>query len=311
MSNSTAQNELKSLIKGLSDDDLIWLLHVKNKDQIEYNDRTKISDDDELLIKNNIQDLNALQDINEIKSIVYNYAKNFSDYDIEKFINQINYFKSRLEIRSIKFSKYKSDERLLNIALNSIMDKNKRYPIDTRVLDINNPYVRFLYVIYTHSEYYRNPDKIARIEEKYSTIQTKNELHFKKQDSTEFYRWAKNYMDNDLENARRFNSKNFKPINDPDFKIAVNSIFDNLLLIDKLQYQALKDKLSNAWYQKTYRKNNKGKKYYFFLKDKTDDALNMLAKKYNISTVDIIERLINECYVKECLDSSGNPQYNL
>ena len=152
---------------------------------------------------------------------------------------------------------------------------------------------------------------LNNIEERFSTILAKNELHFKSFDSNDFYLWAKNYMDQDSENARFYNSRDYTPVIPQDYKIVVNAIFDVLLDTNPHIYKALRDKLSNAWYQKKYRQKNKGKKaHHYVLQKNTLIALESLASKRKLTHEKIIENLINEHYVKECADpNSGDSLY--
>ena len=108
----------------------------------------------------------------------------------------------------------------------------------------------------------------------------------------------------------KYHSTAYTPITDEEYRTTVNIIFDKLFDENEDIYAALKDKLANAWYQKKYRQKNKGKKpHYYALSKKTIESLHILAFKRNMSEEQIIENLINEFYVKECADISGNSLY--
>lgn len=99
----------------------------------------------------------------------------------------------------------------------------------------------------------------------YSQIVLEKPLHFKKYDHIDFYRWVIQYLKDDRNLSRAFNLREYHPIQDSDFKDTALSIFDKIYDEDINAYCVLKDKISNAWYQKAYRQKNKGKKHYYFL----------------------------------------------
>ena len=108
----------------------------------------------------------------------------------------------------------------------------------------------------------------------------------------------------------KYHSTIYAPITDDEYKTTVNIIFDKLFDENEDIYAALKDKLSNAWYQKKYRQKNKGKKpHYYALSKKAKEALHILALKRNLKEEEVIENLINEFYVKECVDALGETLY--
>lgn len=117
-------------------------------------------------------------------------------------------------------------------------------------------------------------------------------------------------MDQDQDNYRKFNNSLITPIEDSDFSIVVNSIFDRMYIENTHTYSALKDKLANAWYQKIYRAKNKGKAHRYFLTDKALESLKVLSLKYDKSEEKMIEHLINKCFVEECADYSGQSMYS-
>ena len=100
------------------------------------------------------------------------------------------------------------------------------------------------------------------------------------------------------------------PLNPKEYSIVVNAIFDNLFAIDNNIYRALKDKLSNAAYQKLPQEN-KGRKHHYYLTDKALRSLEILAEKHGMTKEKMIESLVNERYTKECMDFNGNDLYSL
>ncbi|MBJ9425843.1 hypothetical protein [Acinetobacter seifertii] len=307
MYQSSAHKELKLYLKQLSDEDMIWVLHVMNKDHEEHDIERDINDMDPALVRLDIKTLNTMTNTDEIRSRVINSYEEIREGFINHFIDTLKDFQSTLKIRGRDLSKYKSNKRLLYFVLNQINHKEVRY---NTFRDIHNEYFRFLYTIFMLPNYYESNRPLDDMEASFSKIISKKPLHFKSFDSDEFYPWAKTYMDQDRENARVFNSTSYNPLNAKECSIVVNAIFDNLLAIDSNTYRALKDKLSNASYQKNYRKKNKGRKHHYYLTDKALHCLNILAKKHDVAEEKMIESLINERYAKECMDINGNHLYS-
>ncbi|XZW51133.1 hypothetical protein ACT4VW_02665 [Acinetobacter baumannii] len=308
MYQSSAHKELKLYLKQLSDEDMIWVLHVMNKDHEEHDIERDINDMDPALVRLDIKTLNTMTNTDEIRSRVINSYEEIREGFINHFIDTLKDFQSTLKIRGRDLSKYKADKRLLYFVLNQINHKEDRY---NTFRDIHNEYFRFLYTIFILPNYYESNRTLDDLEASFSKIISKKPLHFKSFDSDEFYLWAKTYMDQDRENAKVLNSTSYTPLSPKEYSIVVNAIFDNLLAIDNNIYRALKDKLSNAAYQKNYRKKNKGRKHHYYLTDKAHRCLEILSEKHNITEEKMIEDLINERYTKECMDMNGNHLYTL
>ncbi|HEM6824600.1 TPA: hypothetical protein ACIFCQ_002739 [Acinetobacter baumannii] len=304
----SAHKELKLYLKQLSDEDMIWVLHVMNKDHEEHDLGRNIDDMDSALVRLDIKTLNTLNNTDEIRSKVINSYEEIREEFINHFIDILKDFQSTLKIRGRDLTKYKSNKRLLYFVLNQINHKEDQY---NTFRDIHNEYFRFLYTIFMLPNYYDTNRTLDDLEASFSKIISKKPLHFKSFDSDEFYLWAKTYMDQDRENAKVLNSTSYKPLNAKECSIVVNAIFDNLLAIDSNIYRALKDKLSNASYQKHYRKKNKRRKHHYYLTDKALRCLEILATKKGMTTEKMIESLVNEHYTKECMDSNGNDLYSL
>ncbi|MDC4584464.1 hypothetical protein OW666_16200 [Acinetobacter baumannii] len=308
MYQSSAHKELKQTVKQFSDEDMIWVLHVMNKDHEEHYLGRNIDDMDSALVRLDIKTLNTMTNMDEIRIKVINSYEEIKEGSINHFIGTLKDFQSTLKIRGRDLSKYKSNKRLLYFVLNQINHKEGQY---NTFRDIQNEYFRFLYTIFMLPNYYDTNRTLDDLEASFSKIISKKPLHFKSFDSDEFYLWAKTYMDQDRENAKVLNSTSYTPLSPKEYSIVVNAIFDNLLAIDNNIYRALKDKLSNAAYQKNYRKKNKGRKHHYYLTDKAHRCLEILSEKHNITEEKMIEDLINERYTKECMDMNGNHLYTL
>ncbi|ENU25270.1 hypothetical protein F993_00044 [Acinetobacter proteolyticus] len=309
MNSMNHRNELIKLVKELSSEDMVWILHVLNKDKLICKLKSDdIEDDDIELIEMDIEKLNSSKNLNEIKLNLTREISNFHEDLAADLIHYFNEYKDLLSIRGRDISQYQSNNRLLIFTLNEIKIRDRE--ISKLINSISNPYIRFLYIIFIFREYYRNNRELDYIEKTYAQLMTEKSLHFKKYDHVAFYKWAKNYMDEDQDNYRKFNNSLITPIEDSDFSIVVNSIFDRMYIENPHVYSALKDKLANAWYQKIYRTKNKGKAHRYFLTDKALESLKVLSLKYDKSEEKMIEHLINKCFVEECADYSGQSMYS-
>lgn len=298
MSYTSRNDDLIKLVKELNTEDSVWLLHVINKDAIEFESRMDIEDEhDPQLMDKDIDKLNSIKDLNELKSHLIYELKDKTETTSEIFMDLINSYKESLMIRSRDFSKYKTDRRLLNFALYKISFDN--CDIYRQNQSISNTYVRFLYIIFTYRKYYRNSRELERIERKHSEIISAKSLHFKNYDHPEFYKWAKTYIDKNTSDFRDFNQIEFTPLQDADFGIWVNSIFDIMYYANQHAYINLKKKLSSAWYQKSYQKNRKGREHHYFLTDEAKKLLKILAAKHKKTEDRMIEHLINKCAIEE------------
>jgi hypothetical protein len=306
MYKNTPHKALKQFINQCSDADMIWVLHVMNREIEERHTRTKINDRDEALIQLDIKTLNTLNNTTEIKNMVIDTYNHINEREVDDFTHSLKRLQSKLSIRARDLIKYKENKRLLYFALNRFFNNTRRY---NNFTEIHNEYFRFLYMIFMFPRYYESNEFLDNLDADFSDILSKKSLHFKKADSDEFYQWAKLYMDREIKNDKVYDSQRYKPLTPEDYRIIVNSIFDSLLDGDALIYKAIKDQISNAWYQKSYRVRNKGREHYYFLTEKTLQCLEILTKKHNVTQEKMIEGLINERYAIECMDSLGNHLY--
>lgn len=309
MNTSASYTQLVKLVKTLSTDDYVWLLHVINKDELEFNLRDDVDDLNSDLIYNDIDSLNTFNNIQEIKESVLNKCKDLNEREILNIIDSINYYMESLIHRSLDLSNYKSNPRLLNFAIYRFTSRVSDISKDIRT--IKNNYIQFLYLISVYNTGNRAIRKLDCIEKDFSQITTNKPLHFKNNDTVEFYRWALKYMNEDRKIAREFDIKQYNPIQDNDFKITVLSILDQICDTDENTYLVLKDKLSNAWYQKTYRKLNKGRKHHYFFTDRTFDCLKIIAEMNNTNEERTLDKLINEYFAQHCKYQNGESKYSL
>lgn len=308
MYQGTAHKELKLFIKESTDEDMIWILHVMNKDQEEYRNNYRLNGTEDYLLQLDIRTLNTINNTDEIKNRISDTYNHLNEREIYNFVSSLKCFRDTLIIRGRNLDEYKKNKRLLYFTLNSISENEYQY---NTFKEIKNEYFRLLYTIFMLPRYYDSNRSLDNINAHFSDILSKKPLHFKKFNNDDFYRWAKSYMDQDRENSRVHNSLNYSPINAEEYSLVINAIFDSLLNKDTNIYKAIKDKISNAWHQKIFREKNKGRKHHYYLTDKTLECLEILAEKHNVTKEKIIEKLINDRYAKECMDINDNHLYSL
>lgn len=305
MSNIEEINQLRSALKQLNESDLVPALCLMEMDIESNSFRDFQKEMDRKLIRPFIQRLNTIKVLSEIRQIILDYYSTQEWDYIDDYLRELETLKSLLKNRGRDISKYQSNPRLLAFTLHYYEKQFRRG--DSIINDINNHFFRFLFIIFCHPDYSQSTVELNIIEEKFSQLTNSHLIHFVKNDTIDFYRWAKNYMDDHNE---KYHSTAYTPITDEEYRTTVNIIFDKLFDENEDIYAALKDRLSNAWYQKKYRQKNKGKKpHYYALSKKTIESLHILAFKRNMSEEQIIENLINEFYVKECADALGDPLY--
>ena len=305
MSNTEEINQLRSALKQLNEGDLVPALCLMEMDIESNSFRDFHKELDRKLMRPFIQRLNTIKGLSEIRQIILDYYSTQEWDYIDDYLRELETFKSLLKNRGRDISKYQSNPRLLAFTLHYYEKQFRRG--DSIINDINNHFFRFLFIIFCHPDYSQSTVELNIIEEKFSQLTNSHLIHFVKNDTIDFYRWAKSYMDDHNE---KYHSAAYTPITDEEYRTTVNIIFDKLFDENEDIYAALKDKLANAWYQKKYRQKNKGKKpHYYALSKRAKEALHILAFKRNMSEEQIIENLINEFYVKECVDAQGQSLY--
>lgn len=299
MNNRAALEDLKAFISIRTDEELVWVLHVFNKNVVadRFSELTRREREISVL-KSDIDNLNSFKQLKEIKNFIIKFCEEYTISQIDGLIDDLLDFKSEIEVSGIDFLELKNNIRFLNFACH-LMNKE----VEERELkNFKSLYINFLYVSLTYSTYYKNPRHVERIISKFSEIHSKHPSHFKDDEDKNFYIWAKKYMD---ENPS-YKSKYYNPIEESDYPLVVNSIFDLLYNENEEVHYALRRKLSNAWYQKKYRQKNKGKKEnYYALTKKAKENLKVLCYKRNLTEEQVIESLINEHYAKECRDQQN------
>lgn len=289
---------LKSYLTQLPEEDLICALYVYNRSNI-YNNRGIRESID--AIEKDIAKLNSLDKLRNISRFIIDEMNNSNEDDIYYFLRDLKDFQSRIKIHSFDFNKIKDNQRFLQFACKVLHEKEG----DRLILDIKNLYFQLLYLAYTIPIYYENSRSIENIYYRFDKIYTKFNSHFKSPCS-DFFVWAKKYINENSE-FRRYR-RDASHVSE--YETLINSIFDIIYYEDENIHYALRKKLSNAWYQKKHREEKKVKKpNYYALTKRAREALLTLAFKNGVSEEQMIERLINETYAKECCSVDGENLY--
>jgi len=297
MRNSELDN-LKSFLTQLPDEDLIWALFVYHRPNIDNNRRIRESND---AIEKDIAKLNSLDKLRNISKFIIDEMNNSSEDDIYYFLRDLKDFQSRIKIHSFDFNKIKDNQRFLQFACKVLHEKEG----DRLILDIKNLYFELLYLAYTIPFYYENSRSIENIYYRFDKIYSKFNSHFKSPCS-DFFVWAKKYINENSE-FRRYR-RDASHVSE--YETLINSIFDIIYYEDENIHYALRKKLYNAWYQKKHREEKKVKKpHYYALTKRAREALLTLAFKNGLTEEQMIERLINETYAKECCSVDGENLY--
>ena len=223
MSNLEEINQLKSALKQLDEGDLVPALFLMEMDIESNSFRDFQKELDRKVMRPFIQRLNTIKGLSEIRQIILDYySAQKWDY-IDDYLRELETFKLNLKNRGRDISKYQSDSRLLAFALHYYEKQFRRG--DSIVNNINNHFFRFLFIIFCHPDYSQSTVELNIIEEKFSQLTNSHLIHFVKNDTIDFYRWAKNYMDDHNE---KYHSTAYTPITDEEYRTTVNIIFDKL-----------------------------------------------------------------------------------
>ena len=297
MRNSELDN-LKSFLTQLRDEDLIWVLYVYHRTNIDNNRRIRERNE---AIEKDIAKLNSLDKLKNISKFIIDEINNANDDDIYYFLRDLKDFQSRITIHSFDFNKIKDNQRFLQFACKVLNEKEG----DRLILDIKNLYFQLLYLAYTVPSFYESSRSIENIYYRFDKIYSKFNSHFKSPCS-DFFVWAKKYINENSE----FRKYRRDASHVSEYETLINSIFDIIYYEDENIHYALRKKLYNAWYQKKHREEKKVKKpNYYALTKRAREALLTLAFKNGLSEEQMIERLINETYAKECCSVDGENLY--
>lgn len=306
MTSQRVTTQLNQMLKAMSDSEMMPAFYICAIDE-KFNKFIDFENiDDHRFLRGFIESIQSIKNPKELRDLIMNYYSNQKYIYIEGYIDELNRFKTSSVNKCRDLEKFKSDKRYLAFAINYYQSKFSRD--DSYICRINDEYMMFLFIVYCHPYFSQTSCDLDNIESQYSNLLNQYSCHFKNYDNDpEFYQWSKKYMDENPD----YGSQKFTPTSMDEYRTIVNIIFDRLYFENKNIYDALKKKLSNARYQRDYRKNNKGTKpFYFPLSLKAQEALKTLAFKRGVPELKLVELLINEGYAKECLSPTGADLYS-
>ena len=176
--------ELKTFISLCTDEDLIYVLHIFNKNEVDYNSRRARGRSRDLeYLKADIDCLNSLNNLKDIKKLVIKNYEKYNNHEIRNFLDDLKKFKSKIETTNIDFTKVKNNARFLNFACYLINEKAGGRELE----NFKSKYFNFLYVALTYPEFYSSPRDIERIFSNFSDIYSKYPSHFKNDQDRYFY----------------------------------------------------------------------------------------------------------------------------
>jgi len=297
MSNGTALNDLKSYLAQLRDEDFIWVLYVFKRP-----DSYRNSDDESHIIEKEIEILNCIEKLKSIKKIVIDFFEMKDAIAIDDFLYDLQNHRQSIMSPMIEYSQITGNQRFLNFACEKMCSQIG----ERKIRQIKNLYYKFLYMAYTFPYFYENPRRVEDLYVDFDKVYSKFNTHFKFTDP-DFFIWAKQYI-NENTDFRRYKKES---VDISEYQTIINSIFDLIYIENENIHYALRKKLNNAWYQKKHREEKKVKKpNYYALTKKAKESLQTLSFKYNLSEERVLEKLINECFAKECMSPIGRPLYD-
>lgn len=284
-----------------------------------------------------------------VKILIEDELKNYTDEDMLWLYDEVNLFKKELDLdlRIIRLSfndftegsyvknhitnllsKFKNKKSLLDL-FEKFKIRKKSYEEDFLYLKENQ---RFCLLLANYL-YNTNPDRtIYEYNENYliyvifNLIYKKNtkyeaDILFKKYkidilpkinksknfEDILFLEWSYRYI---RTKNREFRRVRYIPKNEKEHKTLIISFLDYLFYFYENQHYVLTTQLFKAWSQKKFRDAKKTKNMYHLpLTKKAKKELKKLSQVKNLSENLMLEKLINEAYLKEICDENGVSRY--
>lgn len=278
-------------LKNYTDEDMLWLYDEvdslkNNLNLLELKDFTFPSFD-------------YLTDVNCIKNDILNFLL---DLDDKKLL--LDLFK-RLKIRKKKheedYSYLKQDQRFCLLLINYLHNINP----NKINFEYNQDY--FKYAIYKILYTKNKEHQIKNILETYKIEISPKINKSKNFEDLHFLEWSFIYL---KEKNEDFEKVEYIPKNKKEHKDLIISFLDYLFYFDKNQHYVLTTQLFKAWSQKKFRDSEKTKNMYHLpLTKKAKKELKKLSQVKNLSENLMLEKLINEAYLKEICDENGVSKY--
>lgn len=278
------ENELKNY----TDEDMLWLYDEVDLFQ-------KESDLDLRIIRLNF---NEFTKEGYVKNHIINLLSEFKN---ENLLDLFNRFKIRKKKHNEDYSYLKEDQRFCLLAGNYLYNL---YTERETYLYTENYYIYVIYnIIYkTNREY--------KVDILFKEYKIKILLKINKSKNFEdfnFLEWAYTYI---RTKNKEFKRVRYIPKNEKDHKNLIISFLDYLFYFDKDQHYVLTTQLFKAWSQRKFRDSEKTKNMYHLpLTKKAKKELKKLSQVKNLSENLVLEKLINDAYLKEICDENGVSRY--
>lgn len=284
-----------------------------------------------------------------VKILIEDELKNYTDEDMLWLYDEVNLFKKELDLdlRIIRLSfndftegsyvknhitnllsKFKNKKSLLDL-FEKFKIRKKSYEEDFLYLKENQRFCLLLanYLYNTDPEratYEYNENYLIYVI--FNLIYKKNTKHqadilFKKYkidilpkinksknfEDILFLEWSYRYI---RTKNREFRRVRYIPKNEKEHKTLIISFLDYLFYFDENQHYVLTTQLFKAWSQKKFRDAEKTKNMYHLpLTKKAKKELKKLSQVKNLSENLMLEKLINEAYLKDICDENGVSKY--
>jgi len=276
-------------LKNYTDEDMLWLydeviLFKKELDldlriiRLSFNDFTKGS-----YVKNHITNL-----LSKFKNK-------------ESLLDLFEKFKKRKKSHEEDFLYLKENQRFCLLLANYLYNTNP----DRTTYEYNENYL--IYVIF-NLIYKKNTKHEADIIFKKYKIDILPKINKSKNfEDILFLEWSYRYI---RTKNREFRRVRYIPKNEKDHKTLIISFLDYLFYFYENQHYVLTTQLFKAWSQKKFRDAEKTKNMYHLpLTKKAKKELKKLSQVKNLSENLMLEKLINEAYLKDICDENGVSKY--
>ncbi len=276
-------------LKNYTDEDMLWLydeviLFKKELDldqkiiRLNFNDFTK-----ESYVKNHIT--NLLSKSKNEKSLLDLFEK----------------FKIRKKKHEEKYLHLKKNQRFCLLLINYLHNID----LNEKKYKYNQNY--FKYAIYNILYTKNTEHEINNLLEEYKLKILPKINKSKNFEDIHFLEWSYLYIKT---KNKEFKMIGYIPKNEKEHKNLIISFLDYLFYFDKDQHYVLTNQLFKAWSQKKFRDSEKTKNMHHLpLTKKAKKELKKLSQVKNLSENLMLEKLINEAYLKEICDENGVSKY--
>lgn len=238
-------------------------------------------------------------DVNCIKNDILNFLLDLDDRGLS--LDLFNRFKIRKKKHEEDYSYLKQDQRFCLLLINYLYNFN----LNKKIFKYNQNY--FKYAIYNILYTKNTKHQINSLLEIYK-IEISSKINKSKNfEDIHFLEWSFVYL---KEKNEDFEKVEYIPKNKKEHKDLIISFLDYLFYFDKNQHYVLTSQLFKAWSQRKFRDSEKTKNMYHLpLTKKAKKELKKLSQVKNLSENIVLEKLINEAYLKDICDENGVSKY--